>query len=544
MKRTKLSLLTAFTWCLISITAPGEELHVFQGNNPDLFKDLSDPGVHGYSADKYKESYQLLYGDQAEAKIEAMHKRRQALAGVKPTFEKKDFSKVPAHLKGYEKLYAKDPRAAAHQWFADAKYGLFMHWGLYALDGIAVRYQMGRALKPYFDFDPIPVADYEKLKDHWKVENFDADFICDMAVKAGMKYVIITVKHCDGFHLWDCESDEFNSMNSAARRDIVFELARACKERGLGFIPFYEIGYECRHPHGLEAGRVPYEQYTGEREPRYAYPPELEPSNYADSVHAAVKELLKYDIAGVWFDGYGITKNNVELFRLQELYDMVHEAAPYYIVANKPGPTGTEDYFDTEFFFYPPGVDPNYDRNAAQGKKLEVCFSIGGGWGWHAEKHFLPGETYSWPADRVWNQLLMLNTFGANGLLNIGPRWDGSIEPDQVRTLLEIGERIEQEGFPVATGAEKKRLAQTVQRRLDQKIVTKERGPESREFKTITLKYAKTPDAPEYKEAAVKLREIKNINSEENRQLLDQWYKDHPADWFIRGEQFLAPFEP
>lgn len=86
-----------------------QELHVFQGQNPDLFKDLSDPTVHGYNPDKYLESYKMLYGDQAAEKIAAMKKRREELRGKQRAPVAKDFSKVPAHLKGYEALYAKHP---------------------------------------------------------------------------------------------------------------------------------------------------------------------------------------------------------------------------------------------------------------------------------------------------------------------------------------------------------------------------------------------------------------------------------------------------
>jgi len=518
-----------------------DELHVFQGKNPILFKDLSDPTVHGYKPEKYVESYEILYGDEAEAKIAAMKERRRKILGRKPVLEERDVSKVPAHLKGYEPLYRKDPRAAAREWFSDAKYGLFMHWGVYALDGIGVRYQMGRALKPYWDFDPIPVKEYEQLMHHWHVEHFDADFICDMAVRAGMKYVVITVKHSDGFHLWDSACDHFNSMNAASRRDITFELARACRERGLGFIPFYEIGYECRHPHGVEQGRVPYERYTGKKEPYYAYGDDLDPTKYADDVRKAVKKLVKYDIAGVWFDGYGITKTRQVLFRLQELYDIVHEAIPYALVVNKPGPTGTEDYFDTEGFFYAPGIDPNYDRNAAQGKRLEVCKSMAGGWGWHAERHFLPHEKHAWPAERLWKELMMFNTFGANLLLNLGPRWDGSIEPSQVEVLAEIGDRIRKEGYPEAKGAERDALAAEVQRKIDAKLIRKLRGRDWGKQKAVVKRLQMQPKSDEYKTAMKEMRRLTDLADPENQKLLDQWYEGHPADWFIRGKQFLKP---
>jgi alpha-L-fucosidase len=354
--------------------------------------------------------------------------------------------KVPAHLKGYEELYAHDPREAALQWFSDADYGLFIHFGLYALDGIGCRYQWGRALKPWWNFDPIPVNEYEKLMQRWEIKEFDADFIAELAVEAGMKYITITAKHCEGFCLWDSKSNYFNSMNAAAGRDVIGELAQACKERGLGFFPFYEIGYEARHPHAHPQGRIDYEKYTGKKEPYYAYGDTLDVRKYVDAVHEQVKELLEYDISGIWLDGYGVTRDKIELFRLQELYDMIHDAAPYLILSNKAGPTGTEDFMSPEGHIQAPGLNLNYDLNAAQGKKIEVCKSMAGGWSWHAREHFLPGESYAWPADRLWKELKLYKALDVNLLLNIGPRWDGGIEPEQVDVLLVVGKILHNEG--------------------------------------------------------------------------------------------------
>jgi alpha-L-fucosidase len=260
-------------------------------------------------------------------------------------------------------------------------------------------------------------------------------------------------------------------------------------------------------------------------------------------VHEAVKELVQYDIAGIWLDGYGVTSAHPELFRLQELYDTIHEAAPHLIVANKHGPTGTEDYFDTEHGLNPPGMDPNYDRNAAKGKKLEVCTSMAGGWGWHAEKHFLPGERHCIPADRIYEHLKMLNTFGANLLLNLGPRWDGSIEPEQVRALLEVGERIRAGGYPVAEGEELAKMIARQQERMDIGILSKLRAAECREQKSIMLRLMKSRHtSPEYKAAHAEMRRLKDVDDPDSKKLIDQWYAEHPANWFVRGKQFLKPY--
>jgi alpha-L-fucosidase len=523
------------------VVAQSEDPHVFQGNHPKVFKDLSNPEVHGYEPANYLEAYRLLYGDEAEKKIAAMKERRKTLSGRKPVFKPRDYSKVPPHLKGYEELYRKNPREAALRWFADAKYGLFMHFGLYSLDGLGAMYQQGRsAHRADWDFDPIPVKEYEKLAAKWKIENFDAEFICDLAVSAGMKYVVITVKHCEGFHLWDYEHDAFNSMNSACTRDIMYELTEACKARGLGLIPFYEIGYEFRHPHGVEDGRIPYERITGKKEPAYAYGDDHDPRIYAEEVHRAVKDLLKYDIAGIWLDGYGITYTRAELFRLGELNDAIHGYAPYFLVSNKLGPMGTEDYASPEGFIYPPGISANYDRLMSKGKRVEVCTSLAGAWAWRAKKHFRKYESYVWSNERLWDTMKTLNTFESNLLLNVGPRWDGSIEPDQVRQLLWAGDRIRREGYPVARGpAERQKIADKTMWELDRHILRKvPREPALWKLRKAMRDSPAESDA--YKDAERLLRERVDPTSEANKRIIGEWYDSHRADWFVPGKKFTA----
>ena len=129
---------------------------------------------------------------------------------------------MPAYLKGYETLYRSDPRAAARQWFREAKFGLFLHYGLYSLEGRHEWLQYR---------EKIPVAKYAKLKDRFTAEKFNADVVTDLAVAAGMRYVNITTRHHDSFCLFATNQSDFNSVNSPARRDLICELAEACARR-------------------------------------------------------------------------------------------------------------------------------------------------------------------------------------------------------------------------------------------------------------------------------------------------------------------------
>ena len=127
-----------------------------------------------------------------------------------------DAAAVPSYLKGHADLFAKDPKAAALAWFREARFGLFMHYGLYSLLGRGewVMYQ-----------EQIPVAEYEKLDGQFRADKFDADFITDLARDAGMSYVNITARHHDSFCLFRTNQTDFNSVESPAKRDLVGELA-------------------------------------------------------------------------------------------------------------------------------------------------------------------------------------------------------------------------------------------------------------------------------------------------------------------------------
>jgi len=155
---------------------------------------------------------------------------------------------IPSYLKGYEKLFAEDPRAAALQWFREAKFGLFIHYGLYSLDGIHPFEQ--HRLK-------IPVAKYEKKAVRFTAEKFDAGAFCDLALEAQMKYVTLVTKHCDGFCLWDTKHTAFNSVRSAAKRDLVAEMVAACNQRGLALFRVLRIRLRVASPTRPAPQRLP-----------------------------------------------------------------------------------------------------------------------------------------------------------------------------------------------------------------------------------------------------------------------------------------------
>ena len=123
-----------------------------------------------------------------------------------------DKSVTVRYLSDYEEEFQTNPRLANLQWFRDAGYGMFIHYGLYS------QLERGEWVQLR---DTIPVAEYAKLISSFTAENFDADWITDIAIEAGMKYITITSKHHDGFCLFETRATDFNVMNSPAKRDLI-----------------------------------------------------------------------------------------------------------------------------------------------------------------------------------------------------------------------------------------------------------------------------------------------------------------------------------
>jgi len=343
---------------------------------------------------------------------------------------------IPPHLKGREDLFAKDPRAAALAWFREAKFGLFIHYGLYSL--------LGRGEWAQFH-ERIPIAEYAKLKERFTAEKFDARAIAAMAEGAGMRYVTLVCKHCDSFCLWDTRATDFNSVNSPAKRDLVAEMAEACRERGLGFFAFYEHGFDWRHPHGpapwdwsVKSVRPAYDP----PDPFYAPKDRYDFNKYVQYADAGVGELCSNygPIAGVWLDGIAVPLSGDKgRFRVPELYAKIRELQPHALICYKSGL-----YPELEDFMAPekPQIEAAM-RNRA-GKPMEICLTMqkrgpktpkGALWGW------LDGAEHV-TADEVMAMLEDAASKQANLLLNVGPLPDGSIHPEDVATLKEVGRRL------------------------------------------------------------------------------------------------------
>lgn len=344
--------------------------------------------------------------------------------------------KIPSYLKGFEKEYAIDPRSAALEWFRQAKFGMFIHYGLYSLLGRGEWVQL---------HERIPIAEYEKLIDRFTAERFDAHTIAALAVEAGMKYVTLVCKHCDSFCLWDTKLTDFNSMNSPAKRDLVAEMAEACDDRGLGFFVFYEHGFDWRHPHGPRpedwhnrSVRPAYEP----QDPFYATKETYDFNKYVTYAFEGITELCSNygSVAGVWLDGIAIPlSGDKSLFHVPELYEQIRKLQPQSLICYKSGL-----YPELEDFMAPEQPQIEAAMRNRGNKPIEICRTMqklsekapkGALWGW------LDGADHV-SADEVFVMLAEAKEKDANLLLNIGPLPDGSIHPDDISTLKEVGSRL------------------------------------------------------------------------------------------------------
>ena len=341
-------------------------------------------------------------------------------------------NKVPTYLKDYSELYSNNPLEASKMWFKDAKFGLFIHYGPNAListiDGRIAKNDWLQVT------EKLSVSKYEEIAKEFRAEKFDADFITDMALDAEMKYINLTTRHHDGFCLFDSKYTDFKSTNSPAKRDLVAELAEQCQKKGLGFCLYYSHGRDWRHPHAPNNDGWGGTARPQAKDPSYKYGNEHDLQKYLDFITNQITELLTNygPIASIWFDGIMTPlspkgNNRKEMFKCQKLYDHIHSLQPQVLVSYKQGLTGTEDF-----------MAPERKWKNKTDKPIEICDTLQPHQ-WFYNKA-LDGKHKS--PDEVMAMLSNAEKIGANLLLNTGPLPNGSIHPEDVKTLQEVGQRL------------------------------------------------------------------------------------------------------
>lgn len=317
---------------------------------------------------------------------------------------------------------APDPQKEARlAWFREAKYGLFIHWGLYAIPagewkgarvpGIG-EWIMNRA--------KIPVAEYERLAAAFNPVKFDADAWVQLAQDAGMKYIVITSKHHDGFALYRSKASTYNVVDATPfKRDILKELAAACAKRNMRLGFYYSQAQDWHEPNG--AGNA------------WDFKPNAEKDfdqYLRDKAEPQVRELLTGygPVALIWFD----TPQLMTAERAKRFTDIVRALQPNTLIDGRLGAEG--DYVSTG-----DNVIPGEKRTEA----WETPATINHTWGYRKDD-----VDWKRPGEIVF-KLVDIVSKGGNYLLNVGPMADGVIPQASQDNLRAAGRWLKVNGEAV-----------------------------------------------------------------------------------------------
>lgn len=325
---------------------------------------------------------------------------------------------------------------AARQWFQDAKFGMFIHWGVYSVlgDGEWVMNNQN-----------IPVEAYEKLPGFFNPIDYDPEEWVKLAKAAGMKYITITSRHHDGFSMFDTKASDYNIVQRTPyAKDVLKPLAEACKKEGIKLFFYYSLldwRRDDYYPRGRTGNGITGRADSGDWEEYIAF------------MKAQLTELLTQygEIGGIWFDGHwdqvdwdGKDYGDVRVdWHYDELYALIHELQPQCLIGNNHhlAPIPGEDFqmFEKDL----PGKNTTgwgtSSENIGQLPK-EVCETINGSWGFNLQdqKHKSDKELIRY--------LISAAGYGSNLLLNVGPMPNGKIQEKHSSSLLSIGKWLEKNG--------------------------------------------------------------------------------------------------
>ncbi|MBX3096647.1 MAG: alpha-L-fucosidase [Fimbriimonadaceae bacterium] len=325
------------------------------------------------------------------------------------------------------------PRDARMEWWREAKFGLFIHWGLYAIPAGKWGDRTGHG-EWIRDTAQIPLDQYNDLQGQFNPQRYDPEQWVIAAKQAGMKYIVITSKHHDGFGLFDSAATEWDVMGTPYNRDLLKPLAEACRkhEMKLGF--YYSI-MDWHHPDYLP--RRTWETTRGEDG--------AEMRRYVDYMKAQLKELLTNygDVAVIWFDGEWERTWREDWG--SEIYNYCLSLQPQTIINNRVTNvrTSMEDMGTERQVGDYSTPEQTIPEAGLPGVDWETCMTMNSHWGWNA-------------ADRNWKtsrelirNLIDIASKGGNYLLNVGPTADGEFPPESLARLKEIGSWMNANGAAI-----------------------------------------------------------------------------------------------
>lgn len=317
-----------------------------------------------------------------------------------------------------------DPQKA--EWFKEAKFGMFIHWGLYSIlagtyDGHTLpdeSFPQGKSW--YAEWIQarleVPDQEYQALASKFNPVNFNAEEWIVEAKNAGMRYFVITSKHHDGFALWDSDVSDFNIMHTPFKRDVLAELVEACKKHGIKYGFYYSHWQDWEHPEGAR--------------PEWKVQPSREQFDiyWRGKCLPQVKELIqKFDPDLLWFDTWGTETIHLTTDLRDELIALVRMYSDKCLINGRIMYTDPGENVDFLEMF-----DNRYPDEILQ-RPWQTPATMTHSWAWHA-------NDFNWKSSKQMLEFLVNNcSKGGNYLLNIGPKADGTFPAPATRRLREMG---------------------------------------------------------------------------------------------------------
>ncbi|MEV0318537.1 alpha-L-fucosidase [Streptomyces sp. NPDC050658] len=303
-------------------------------------------------------------------------------------------------------------------WFTDAKLGIFLHWGIYSVDGVAESWS--------FFHDQVPYDRYMAQLEGFTASAYDPDAWADLFVRAGARYAVLTSKHHDGVALWDTAAHDLSVVKrTPAGRDLISPYVAALRARGIK-VGLYYSHLDWSHPD--YATVRPAGQDPAERGNRYSMPAVGEESEerWADFLafhRAQVRELLeRFEPDLLWFDGEW--ERSPEQWRMAELDEEIRSLSPHTVVNGRLA--GHGDYATPEQGV---PIEP-------PSQPWELCLTVNDSWGYQ------PQDDHHKSPRQIVRIFVEAIGGGGNLLLDVGPKEDGTILPEQTERLEALGEWI------------------------------------------------------------------------------------------------------
>ncbi|MEE4193976.1 MAG: alpha-L-fucosidase, partial [Anaerolineae bacterium] len=365
-------------------------------------------------------------------------------------------------------------------WYQQAKFGLFVHWGAYSVAGVEASWpimapDLSEAM--FQNTKRISLAEYEQLPAQFNPVDFDADEWVRIAQEAGMRYIVFTAKHHDGFCMFDAPGTDYKITNTPYGKDICLELAQACERAGMS-LGFYYSPPDMHHPGYRDTSKPATKNWTGE-------PERKEWADYLDYMESHLRKLLTDygKVSILWFDGLA----NHGKYDPERFHQLVHELSPDTLINDRLG--NGFDYVTPEQFIPKegvpartgkpaPGLDPGGDgffrlvcslfnipvlrgwirkqmQKYADGtleltpvhqetypsperfQPWETCMTMGQTWAYN------PDETTWKTSETLIQNLVQVVSKGGNYLLNVGPTDIGTFPPEAIERLRAIGNWME-----------------------------------------------------------------------------------------------------